>query len=202
VLFVSHNMAAIESLCTRCVVLAEGCVAFDGGSAEGVARYLSDSQLSTTVSLARRTDRQGSGNLRITEIALGIEGQEHCGFWQTGKTCVAEFSYECKEAIHQVDIGMSLVDMNGKGLIYANTSITQKRVALSGAHGKIYCRIQRLPVYTGEYYMDFDVYHNGVLLDYVQQAALIFVEHGDYYGTGTPWGRYGAIYTDFEWGAS
>jgi lipopolysaccharide transport system ATP-binding protein len=39
VLFVSHNMAAIESLCDRGIVLEEGSVTFSGGQREAVARY-------------------------------------------------------------------------------------------------------------------------------------------------------------------
>ena len=41
VVFVSHNMAAIESLCTRCIVLDQGTVAFDGDPREAVAHYTS-----------------------------------------------------------------------------------------------------------------------------------------------------------------
>lgn len=39
VLFVSHNMAAVSSLCSRAIVLEHGRVAFDGPTAQGVTRY-------------------------------------------------------------------------------------------------------------------------------------------------------------------
>jgi lipopolysaccharide transport system ATP-binding protein len=39
VLFVSHNLAAIRSLCTRTLVFEHGQVAFDGGVSEGLAQY-------------------------------------------------------------------------------------------------------------------------------------------------------------------
>ena len=41
VLFVSHNMASVKSLCTRGIVLENGKVAFEGSSEEAVAKYLS-----------------------------------------------------------------------------------------------------------------------------------------------------------------
>ncbi|WP_026714564.1 ABC transporter ATP-binding protein [Flavobacterium daejeonense] len=41
VLFVSHNMAAVKSLCTRGIVLEHGKVAFEGGIDEALNRYLS-----------------------------------------------------------------------------------------------------------------------------------------------------------------
>jgi len=40
VLFVSHNMAAITNLCSRCVVLEHGSVSFLGAAAESVSLYL------------------------------------------------------------------------------------------------------------------------------------------------------------------
>ncbi len=40
VLFVSHNMGAIMQLCSRCVVLEKGAVAFDGETDAAVKRYL------------------------------------------------------------------------------------------------------------------------------------------------------------------
>jgi len=43
VLFVSHNMAAVKSLCTRGLVLENGRVVFDGGIDDSINVYLKDS---------------------------------------------------------------------------------------------------------------------------------------------------------------
>ena len=40
VLYVSHNMATIRKLCTRCIVLDKGCVIYDGDVEEAIAKYL------------------------------------------------------------------------------------------------------------------------------------------------------------------
>ncbi len=40
VLFVSHNMSAINNLCTRAIVLAEGKVVFEGDTNEAISHYL------------------------------------------------------------------------------------------------------------------------------------------------------------------
>ncbi len=40
VLFVSHNMASVQQLCTRCVVLENGSSVFEGGVNEGISYYL------------------------------------------------------------------------------------------------------------------------------------------------------------------
>jgi lipopolysaccharide transport system ATP-binding protein len=42
VLFVSHNMAAVKSLCTRGIVLENGGVVFEGSAEECISNYISD----------------------------------------------------------------------------------------------------------------------------------------------------------------
>lgn len=49
ILFVSHNMAAVKSLCTRGIVLGNGEVAFDGGTDEAVDLYLSKQNYNQTL---------------------------------------------------------------------------------------------------------------------------------------------------------
>ncbi|HXG88139.1 MAG TPA: ABC transporter ATP-binding protein [Vicinamibacterales bacterium] len=58
VLFVSHNMTAVQRLCTCAVVLEEGHIAFHGTPREAVARYLSGSGASRYVARARTGQAQ------------------------------------------------------------------------------------------------------------------------------------------------
>jgi lipopolysaccharide transport system ATP-binding protein len=48
VLFVSHNMTAIQNLCNRSLVLKQGTKEFDGETSEAVFRYLKTSSISKT----------------------------------------------------------------------------------------------------------------------------------------------------------
>jgi len=66
VLFVSHNMAAVKSLCTRGIVLEHGKVIFEGNQNEAVDRYLSVG--SSTENLLDREDREGNQKLRLSKI--------------------------------------------------------------------------------------------------------------------------------------
>lgn len=48
ILYVSHNMATVKSLCSRCVVLSHGQVAFEGETEEAIAVYMADEKLDNT----------------------------------------------------------------------------------------------------------------------------------------------------------
>ena len=48
ILYVSHNMATVKSLCNRCIVLSQGTVIFEGPVEEAIAVYMQDDKLDNT----------------------------------------------------------------------------------------------------------------------------------------------------------
>ncbi len=70
VLFVSHNMAAVKSLCTKGIVLEHGKVVFDGESNAAVDFYLTNNSNKINTDLLSRTDRRGSGELKFSSVCL------------------------------------------------------------------------------------------------------------------------------------
>jgi lipopolysaccharide transport system ATP-binding protein len=76
VLFVSHNMGAVQSLCSRVIMLRQGSADYDGNVAEGTARYLS---LSGSSQAVERPMRVGSdATVRRVEIKVCAEENEPC----------------------------------------------------------------------------------------------------------------------------
>lgn len=70
VLFVSHNMASVKSLCDRGVVLDNGESVFKGKVDDAVSYYLNSTQEKRKIPLKDRTDRRGNGKLKIIDSYL------------------------------------------------------------------------------------------------------------------------------------
>jgi lipopolysaccharide transport system ATP-binding protein len=70
VLFVSHNMGSIRTLCTRAVVLEKGMQVFDGTPDDSINYYLTSNRVDMTQDLMTRTDRGGNGKLLFTEVKV------------------------------------------------------------------------------------------------------------------------------------
>ena len=70
VLFVSHNMAAVQALCSRGICLSEGRVVNDASAADAVRSYVADFTNGAMQPLTVRTDRKGDGQLRFTACWL------------------------------------------------------------------------------------------------------------------------------------
>ncbi|PNQ72112.1 ABC transporter ATP-binding protein [Hanstruepera neustonica] len=76
VLFVSHNMATIKTLCSRVIVIDNGLITYDGKVGEGVDRYLTSGRNKKTESLLHRTDRQGNQKLKVKRVYFQNERNE------------------------------------------------------------------------------------------------------------------------------
>jgi len=69
VLFVSHQMQAVSTLCTRAVLLESGRVAYAGEVSETISRYLSTRAKSSSAGAELAVRRGGSGELRFTSFS-------------------------------------------------------------------------------------------------------------------------------------
>ncbi|GAA0871251.1 ABC transporter ATP-binding protein [Gangjinia marincola] len=78
VLFVSHNMASVKSLCTRSIVLRNGKVAFEGNVDEGVHFYLSDGNSGGSMTNRFFSDDQNANTAEfsLNKMYLTAEGKE------------------------------------------------------------------------------------------------------------------------------
>src|SRR5271156_4062081 len=70
VVLVSHSMAAINALCSRCIILDKGSIEFDGSTPEATVRYYAESlSLADNSNLSTRP-RSGTGKARFTSLRL------------------------------------------------------------------------------------------------------------------------------------
>jgi lipopolysaccharide transport system ATP-binding protein len=80
VIFVSHNMAAVNDLCTRAIYLNNGKVAFEGTTDAVIREYTRDNLMSS-VSEGRGTEdahlRHGNGKVRFKKVTiLNVDGNK------------------------------------------------------------------------------------------------------------------------------
>jgi lipopolysaccharide transport system ATP-binding protein len=74
VLFVSHNMPAIRSFCSRCVLLDSGTLIMDSSSAEVISSYLTDSDSTRRHSSWEESNQPGDDTLSL--ISASVSGAD------------------------------------------------------------------------------------------------------------------------------
>ena len=81
ILYVSHNMATVKSLCNRCIVLSKGQVIFEGNTEEAIAIYMKNEALDdTTFFDTSKAKRHPKCNQRHLLQSLEILGKERPQF--------------------------------------------------------------------------------------------------------------------------
>lgn len=71
VLFVSHNMAAVKSLCTRGIVLEHGRLKYDGSALNAIEHYLNEfAALKNSISFNDLNEAPGNDNLRVKSLKI------------------------------------------------------------------------------------------------------------------------------------
>jgi len=201
VLFVSHNMAAIDALCSRCILIQGGMLNQIGSSNEIVKNYVKELYCQhKNIPLKERFDRQGSGEIRVENVHFGTPDDAKCGIWITGKDALIEIDYRSKEGktYRNIEIAIGIKKIDQTPLLYLGTKVTHQDLESFHDSGSSICKIIRLPLEPGRYSITLEIKQNGIIVDYISSAASIDVAEGDYYGTGVIW-PYGAFLCDYTW---
>jgi lipopolysaccharide transport system ATP-binding protein len=182
VLFVSHNMAAVSSLCSRGIVIKNGFITLDGPAHNCIEFYLTPNSGDMQHSLAHRKDRTGSGRFQFTGVRFLIGGSDVMTA-QTGSDFEIELLFEAAEAFRAENLrfGISLVTMTGvEFLSFDSAATAQVNSCFVPQSGKVRLRIPSLPVKTGNYRGWLYAAINGVVADRVEDAFEIEVLGGQY----------------------
>ena len=77
ILFVSHNMAAIQALCSRAILLEGGRLTHQGRTQDVAQRYLHSVMSAAEIPLDQRQDRTGDGSARIVAMKIQSLDPDH-----------------------------------------------------------------------------------------------------------------------------
>jgi lipopolysaccharide transport system ATP-binding protein len=185
VLFVSHDLSAVEKLCSRAILLDAGCRQADGPTCQTIAVYQTSLIEGASMNLTTRTDRKGAGFVRFTRIqTLDEDGAERSMFL-SGKALRVRLHYCAAGSKPLVNCRISLEFHSwGKLFFLASTELHIDDCLTLSPKGFIDCVVDELPLSVGTYYLAPYFELNGVTQDWVDSAAILQVEDGNFYGTG------------------
>jgi len=144
VFFVSHNVAAIQALCSRAIWLDKGAVAFDGPAEAGIGRYLSHTVKSAEVTRGRSLALGPALALRSFEVSPNpVRGGERVDFALTFDAASVSRISELALLVYSLqETRVAIVDLRMAGL---PVSIA------SGQSWSVSGRIDSLPLVEGDY---------------------------------------------------
>jgi lipopolysaccharide transport system ATP-binding protein len=124
IVLVSHNMTAINALCSRCVILDRGGVEFDGPTDKATARYYAESLSMRSGSDLSDRAREGTGKARFTSIAIEPLSPTGEALEAVYSGCDLRVTLEigCRERVADANVALIIYDQTGFRVIDTNTA--------------------------------------------------------------------------------
>jgi lipopolysaccharide transport system ATP-binding protein len=159
VLFVSHNAAAVENLCTRGIVLHRGRMDFDGTQTEALEHYASHFAQAGG-DLRSRSDRTGSGEVRLTAVEFRSPQGGRVQAIPSGEPVEVWVHYEHAEGarIPRVTCNLAFTTPLGAPLVTQSNFFTDERIVDPPGRGALVCKMPSLPLAEGVYFCDVGLY--------------------------------------------
>ena len=200
VLFVSHNMSAIQNLCTRGILIRQGQLVFDGTAEQAVTEYLKELAQPAESPFGENPHRRGEGGFRFTASRVLDEDGRESSYLVSGRPASFEFAYEDRIEARRVALGFSLFNLFGTAVASFNMELTGYVPEGFRPRGKFICHVPILPLPRGEYRGAIAVRVGGRLTDYVPNAVFFRVESSTFFPTGqTPAPEHGACLVAHDW---
>jgi lipopolysaccharide transport system ATP-binding protein len=185
VILVSHQMPAIQNLCTRCILMDRGRLIMEGPTEEIVASYMTKGAALASNGLNDRDDRTGKGDLRITSIQLREPGGSVIHEAISGHDVVLSFAYSVKPGIQLTDCVFCVeICKDLKKYFSLSSALVDNRKLNMSGEGRIDFLVPDWPLMGGKYHVNFYVASKEGVQDFLNDAAVIDVIDGDFYGTG------------------
>ena len=203
-LFVSHNMPAIQKLCGSCMLLQNGTAAAKGPTYDIVDLYLSrilgctgtDIDLRNHPARRKRKVIPVLQRIRILDYQGKPNGPVVCG-----KDMILEFSVMCQVDAAVPYVGIGFDDSNGTRVFSVATHLSKEPLPAVSGEVTIYCTIRDLPLAPGLYRLTLvaGTFHHRAM-DVLEFAVTLTVCPSDFFGCGEiPPPSQGSVLVRSEW---
>lgn len=187
VLFVSHNMAAVESLCSRCLWIEAGRLRADGDARSIVGDYMRTFARASVgmVNLENIESRTGNGDGRFTRFEFLNAARETTNLIRSGDRLTLRLHYRAYKPLRDLVVGINILTEYGTLLAANNNWATGDDIPfVEPGEGFADLEIDCLYLLPGRYYLSLWLGKWNNLHDVLKNCIAFDVEPADYYGSG------------------
>jgi lipopolysaccharide transport system ATP-binding protein len=178
VLFVSHNMPAVETLCDQAIYLDKGCIRGIGRSATIVAEYMQN-----TIETTRMLVNCGKTKHFRSFTMKDRDGTERDSF-QIGEDIVFEIELHSDEFIDHPRCGIAICNQSAGRIATLHTDIQQKSHWAFRGPKRLRAIWKRVPLNVGNYQVDVGLWGYDRDLETLVGCRELMIQPSDVYQTG------------------
>ncbi|MBI1832065.1 MAG: ABC transporter ATP-binding protein [Planctomycetes bacterium] len=186
ILFVSHNMPAVESLCTRAILLDHGKVVMDGAVRELVQEY--HRRVLQTHGDAGSTLSDIDSPTRVHKIfrsaTLLDDNGEPTNFLPVGGRFHLRVVLDAPIKVESPSVTIGIDDNLGQRLLSLQSPLTNPVLPRLENPGVLDCVVASLPLAPGDYWIKLGFAATPDEIDEIERAMRFTVTEGDLFGSG------------------
>ncbi len=177
VIFVSHNLATIQALCKRGILLERGAVLADAPVDEAVSQYLRGLERAASDDLLARKDRDGWEQSLVKRLAVYDVASGEADVVVGGRR--AKIVVEFTELLPTMNVELTIVNSLGHPVTTLDSELSNTTDVHDPELGpRIECEVDSLPLIPGRYRIDAVLRGRQEVQDNLQAAAYFDVEPG------------------------
>ena len=187
VIFVSHNMSTIQSLCSRACLIDQGQMLKVGSVKDIISIYYENTFQHESNSKLKTKNRSGNSTLQFVEYILLDNNSKSIYEVNCGAYLQIELLFEVFiDVIKNLRIGIAIKDqMHGNYVTELNSYYVSNDSykVVNGKHKFIF-DINKMPLSPGKYVIDLIATSGLEVLDYLKDAGQMIVTEGLFYNSG------------------
>ncbi len=202
VLFVSHNLSAMQNLCDRVVLLSGGSVLFDGDPDSVIYQYTHSAKVAGDYGYwdLAAVPREAGLCPVIKELELTDNHGKITNAYLPGHSMRFRISYAHITNLINPTFGIIISTSLGQHLALLQTRLQLGDIRELPAKGHVECFIPELPLTSGTYTLTLGVSSEGHQLDQCTDVADFEVQEAKYFSTGKlPTQSQGSVLVKAEW---
>jgi ABC-type polysaccharide/polyol phosphate transport system ATPase subunit len=179
IVFISHDLRAVQKLCDRVILLKRGQIEVDGNPAEVIDLYQSPAQqLSAT---AAGGVQAPSGEALVTSLNFYDDNGNECLSFETGKPMKAVLNYRVYEPLTDVIFEVQFYSQEGRLTSFFSSETIGEQIDLQPGEGSIEFDCSAVGLGPGMYFIDTGIRNRlapyGIDIDWRRRCVAVHVDY-------------------------
>lgn len=185
ILFVSHNMMAVESLCSRSILLNEGSIEKIGLTNEIVKLYLNKGSADNHSSAKdlKEIKRRGSGKIAFDSITIKSRQHSEIAIGDTVDIMLKMTNHDLPLA-KSIYVAVTIFNQHGFKIVTLDNLYSEQPVVTRVGTFIVKCTIPNIRLMPSDYRLELWCGDSHETFDLIEDALTITIERADIFGTG------------------
>ncbi|MGV6889361.1 ABC transporter ATP-binding protein [Rhodophyticola sp. SM2404] len=198
IIFVSHNQAAIESLCDKCALLEQGQVTFVGDTHLALQQY--GTTKTTNAFDNKAVQRKVITDIEVKNIAVKNKDGDINGAIKMGSEAIFKLEILSQNAYENVEVSLGINTLYQEERMLLSNKLTGEKISLKKGTNSLSVIVPEWQLGPGTYGINVHITSRGLVKEWIINAVEFDVAANDFFGTGAlPPDAYRKFVCNHQW---